>query len=87
MPDGGRKTPITAVAITHGLKPGLISIQAISDTTDRPTLPMSRTTVVPKSSGTDKESSILTYKPRSKDNLLRSLTNYGIYLILIYKTK
>jgi hypothetical protein len=87
VPDGDSNIPIVAVTITFGSKLGLIAIQAISSVTEKPILNTFKRTGRPKSSNIGKKSSVLIYETRSKGNLLKSLTNYGIYPILIYKMR
>jgi hypothetical protein len=85
VPGGDRNIPIVAIPITRGSNSGSRSIQATFNTTERPTPPMLRRIVRPNDSGIGGKSSILIYKTRLKNNLLKSLTNYGIHPILIYK--
>ena len=71
--------------ITLGSNSGSKSIQLTSNATEKTTPPILRRIARPSDSGIDGKSSVLIYKTRLKTNLLKSLINYGIHPILIYK--
>jgi hypothetical protein len=85
VPDGDGNIPIVAAPITLGSKSGSKSIQATSNATEKPILPMSRRIGKPNGADIGKKGFVLIYKTRSKDNPPKSLTSYGIYPVLIYK--
>jgi len=87
MPAGGRRILIAVGTIILESKPGSIVIQAISSGIEKPIPNMFKRIGRPKGSEIEGNGSRLIYKPRSRDNPLRSLTDCLIYPVLIYKTR
>jgi hypothetical protein len=75
------------MATTLGSNSGFRSTPAISNATDKAIPPMWSTTARLNACGIDEESAILIYETRSKENLPKSLSNYGTCPVWIYKTR